>query len=99
MALKVLMTKKKIDSKRSELDALRAETNFETREADLERAIDEANTDEERDAVEEEINKLEAEKEEKLEKVKSVYNNKEIRKDSLLAKANMVKDFNEKNNK
>ena len=65
MALKVLMTKKKIDSKRSELDALRAETNFETREADLERAIDEANTDEERDAVEEEINKLEAEKEEK----------------------------------
>ena len=65
MALKVLMTKKKIDSKRSELDALRAETNFETREADLEKAIDEANTDEERDAVEEEINKLEAEKEEK----------------------------------
>ncbi len=41
----------------------------------------------------------EAEKEAKLEKVKSVYNNKEIRKDSLLAKANMVKDFNEKNNK
>ena len=41
----------------------------------------------------------ESEKEEKLEKVKSVYNNKEIRKDSLLAKANMVKDFNEKNNK
>ena len=41
----------------------------------------------------------EAEKEEKLEKVKAVYNNKEIRKDSLLAKANMVKDFNEKNNK
>lgn len=65
MALKVLMTKKKIDSKRSELDALRAETNFETREADLEKAIDEAETDEERDAVEEEINKLEAEKEEK----------------------------------
>ena len=41
----------------------------------------------------------EAEKEAKLEKVKAVYNNKEIRKDSLLAKANMVKDFNEKNNK
>jgi HK97 family phage major capsid protein len=69
MALKVLMTKKKIDSKRSELDALRAETNFETREADLEKSIDEAETDEERDAVEEEINKLEAEKAEKQEQI------------------------------
>ena len=42
---------------------------------------------------------LDSEKEEKIQKAKEVYNNKEIRKDSLLAKANMVKDFNEKNNK
>ena len=41
----------------------------------------------------------EKEKEEKLQKVREVYNNKNIRKDSLLAKANMVKDFNEQNNK
>jgi YidC/Oxa1 family membrane protein insertase len=40
-----------------------------------------------------------AEKEEKLQKATSIYNGKEIRKDSLLAKANMVKEFNEKNNK
>ena len=41
----------------------------------------------------------EKEKEEKLDKARTIYNGKEIRKDSLLAKANMVKDFNEKNNK
>ncbi len=41
----------------------------------------------------------EAEKEEQLSKAAAVYNGKEIRKDSLLAKANMVKEFNEKNNK
>ena len=41
--------------------------------------------------------KTDSEKE--LNKVRATYNGKEIRKDSLLAKANMVKDFNEKNNK
>ncbi len=41
----------------------------------------------------------EAEKEEQLSKAAAVYNGKQIRKDSLLAKANMVKEFNEKNNK
>ena len=38
-------------------------------------------------------------KEKNLENARQIYNGKEIRKDSLLAKANMVKDFNEKNNK
>ena len=37
--------------------------------------------------------------ENELNKIRATYNGKEIRKDSLLAKANMVKDFNEKNNK
>ena len=37
-------------------------------------------------------------KEEKLKKAQDVYSNKNIRKDSLLAKANMVKEFNENNN-
>ena len=41
----------------------------------------------------------ESEKEEKLKKATEVYNGKNIRKDSLLAKANMVKEFNEQNNK
>ncbi len=41
----------------------------------------------------------ESEKQEKMKKVNEIYNGKEIRKDSLLAKANMVKEFNEKNNK
>ena len=41
----------------------------------------------------------EAEKEEKMQKAADIYGKGNIRKDSLLAKANMVKDFNEKNNK
>ena len=39
------------------------------------------------------------EREAELQKVRDIYSKKEIRKDSLLAKANMVKEFNEKNNK
>ena len=37
--------------------------------------------------------------EEKIKKAQDVYSNKNIRKDSLLAKANMVKEYNEKHNK
>lgn len=40
-----------------------------------------------------------SEKEKNLENAAAIYNGKKIRKDSLLAKANMVKEFNEKNNK
>jgi YidC/Oxa1 family membrane protein insertase len=40
-----------------------------------------------------------SEKEEKMQKVADIYGKGNIRKDSLLAKANMVKEFNEKNNK
>jgi YidC/Oxa1 family membrane protein insertase len=43
--------------------------------------------------------KSDSEKEKQLEDVRAKFNGKEIRKDSLLAKANMVKEFNEKNNK
>jgi len=39
------------------------------------------------------------ERETELKKVRDNFSGKEIRKDSLLAKANMVKEFNEKNNK
>ena len=41
----------------------------------------------------------EAEKEKQLKNAQDVYSNKNIRKDSLLAKANMVKEFNEQNSK
>ncbi len=40
-----------------------------------------------------------SQKEEQKKKAADIYANGNIRKDSLLAKANMVKDFNEKNNK
>ena len=62
MALKALMLRKKIDDKKKELEALRASNNFEQREAELEKAIEEAETDEEKAAVEEEVAKFETEK-------------------------------------
>ncbi|MEK3814248.1 phage major capsid protein [Bacillus sp. FSL K6-1284] len=64
MALKQLMIQKKIDQRKSLLDDLKKqEEEFATRSAELEKSINEAETDEEVNAVEEEINKLEAEKE------------------------------------
>lgn len=62
MALKALMLRKRIDDKKKELEALRASNNFEQREAELEKAIEEAETDEEKAAVEEEVAKFEEEK-------------------------------------
>ena len=63
MALKVLMLRKKLDGKRKDLEALRAKvTEMATREADIEKAIEEAETEEERTAVEEEIEKFNADK-------------------------------------
>lgn len=64
MALKVLMLRKKIDDKRKALKDLRESVDFETREQDLEKAIEEAATDEERSIVESEIEKFETEKRE-----------------------------------
>lgn len=63
MALKALMLRKKIDLRKKELDALRA-VDLETRETELEKAIGEAEAEDEQRAVEEEIEKLTAEKEE-----------------------------------
>lgn len=61
MALKALMLRKKIDQKNKELEGLRS-VDFATREADLAKAIDEAETDEERSAVESEIENFENDK-------------------------------------
>lgn len=63
MALKALMLRKKIDDKKKALEESRAkEEGFQTREAELEQAIEEASTDEEKTAVEEEVTKFEDEK-------------------------------------
>lgn len=63
MALRTLMLKKELDTKRkafAELEKRSAE--FETRNAELEKAIEEAETDEERSVVNENIDQYEADK-------------------------------------
>lgn len=73
MALKALMLRKKIDAANKALAELRAkDESFATREAELTKAIEEAAaetaSDEERAAVEEEVDSFEAEKKEHEEK-------------------------------
>ncbi len=61
MALRTLMLKKTIDNKRKALAELeKQDADFEARKAELEKAIDEVETEEERDAVSEEIEKFDA---------------------------------------
>lgn len=63
MALKVLMLRKRIDDKKKELNALiDKDAEIEKREAELEVAISEAETDEEKAFVDGEIDKHEADK-------------------------------------
>jgi len=63
MALKALLLKKQIDNKRKALDALRAKNaEFDTRQAELEKAIDEVETDEQRNAVQDMVDAFEAER-------------------------------------
>lgn len=63
MALKALMLRKKLNDAKKALAALRAkDADFDTREAELEKSIEEAQTDEERSAVDEAIEGFEAEK-------------------------------------
>jgi len=62
MALKVIMLRKSIEKKQAELEALREkDAEFQTREADLEAAIAEAQTDEEQAAVTEQVEAFDAE--------------------------------------
>ena len=63
MALKVLMRKKELTEKQNELSELRkiSET-FPTREVDLEKAIEEAETDEEKKAVEDAVEEFDTDK-------------------------------------
>lgn len=72
MALKVLMLRKKKDGLTKKLDELRSQNDFETREKELEAAIEELtseSTEEEQKAVQDEVDKLEKEKNEQQETV------------------------------
>ena len=63
MALKTIMLRRSIEKKTEELKALRAKDDeFNAREADLEKAIDEASTQEEEDAVTHEVEAFDTEK-------------------------------------
>lgn len=63
MALRALMLNKKLEGKRKELEDLRAkDADYETREAELIAAIDEANTNTEKAAVEELVESFEVAK-------------------------------------
>ena len=62
MALRKLMLKKDLDNKRKALDELtKRDAEFESRKAELEAAIEEVETEEQRDAVMEEIEKFDSE--------------------------------------
>ena len=75
MALKALVLRAKIDKKNEELKALREkDAEFATREAELEKSVEEAKTDEDQELVQAEIEKFEAEKEEH-EKAKTTLEN------------------------
>lgn len=63
MALRALMKRKELDRLNAELETLRNTTaGFEAREAEIATMIEEAETDEERSAVQEEIESFEAER-------------------------------------
>ena len=63
MALRALMKKRELDKLNAQLDELRGKADgFEQREKDLEGMINEAETDEERSAVEEEVTNFEKER-------------------------------------
>lgn len=63
MALRALMLGKKLSEKKKALDALREKiAGFEAREAELAKAIEEAETEEEKGAVEEAVTAFEADK-------------------------------------
>ena len=63
MALKAIMLRRSMEKKQAELEALRQkDAEFQTREAELETAINEAETPEQEQAVTEEVEKFDADK-------------------------------------
>ena len=73
MALRVIMLRKRIDEKQKALEELRS-VDFAKREAEIEADIENAETEEEKAAVEEEMEKFEAEKKENEEKTEALQN-------------------------
>ena len=62
MALRTLMLRKKIDTRKKEYEALLAkDAEFEARNAELEKAIEEAETEEEQNTVREAVEGFETE--------------------------------------
>lgn len=85
--LKVLLLRRRIDEKKKELDAFRSQLNeFETREAELEQAISEATTEEEMKVVDEEIDKINAEKKDAEDKEKTLAGEVEALENELAEK-------------
>lgn len=73
MALRALMKRKELDRLTAQLEELREKADgFEKREAELEGMIDEAETDEERAAVEEEVTNFETEREQVTGEIKDL---------------------------
>jgi len=73
MALKVLMLRKKLNEKNKDLAKLRETAEgFETREAEIEKMIGEAETEEEKEAVDAEITDFEKEKSENEDSAKAL---------------------------
>lgn len=65
MALRVLMLRKKLDERRAALEELRAAaSSFQMREAELEQAIGEAGTDEEKETVEAAVDQFDKDRDE-----------------------------------
>jgi HK97 family phage major capsid protein len=63
MALKTMILRRSIDKKKAELDALRAkDVEYQKREAELETAIEETENEEQEQAVTEEVEKFDADK-------------------------------------
>lgn len=96
MALKILMLKRNIDSKKSELEELRKkDENFSVREAELEQAIEEAQTEEEQSLVSEEVEKFETEKQEHEESKSKLENEIEDLEANLEAEESKTPDSRE----
>ena len=73
MALKVLLLRKQKENKEKELTALRAkDAEFETRETELTKAIDEVENDEQRAAIEEMVTAFETERDQHRDAVKAL---------------------------
>lgn len=96
MALKILMLKRNIDSKKAELEELRKkDESFSVRESELEQAIQEAQTEKEQNTVKEEVEKFDTEKQEHEESKSKLENEIEDLEADLEAEESKSPDIRE----